>query len=119
MIIPPETATVAMVGRSGMKWGPRAAQAAAGALFRPATPFSAIQRAGEALVARPARSRKGGSSRRLPREARRYENERPEKHPRLQKYWKAAGPVARQRKRLSKKAISDIVRRCKDEPPGQ
>ena len=44
--------------------------------------------------------------------ARRYPNENPETNVRLKKYWRAAGPVARRGKRLSKKAISIIVRRC-------
>jgi hypothetical protein len=46
--------------------------------------------------------------------ARRYENENPETHPRMKKYWRAAGPVARNGKRLSKKTIASIVRRCSD-----
>lgn len=49
--------------------------------------------------------------------ARRYKNENPETNPRLKKYWKAAGPVARKGKRLSKKAIASIVQRCNSSGP--
>jgi hypothetical protein len=44
--------------------------------------------------------------------ARRYANENPETHPHIKRYWKTAGTAARRGKRLSKKAVHDIIRRC-------
>src|SRR5262249_2164136 len=44
--------------------------------------------------------------------ARRYPNEAPETHPYIKVFWKVAGTVVRKGKRLSKKAIAAIVRRC-------
>jgi hypothetical protein len=46
--------------------------------------------------------------------ARRYENESPEKNPAIKVYWPAAGRVAREGKRLSRKAISQIVSKVKN-----